>query len=135
MSRSGDFWNEKKPRFRRRLTAKDATLAQWRGYWEPDDTSVYERGSIGEVVQSAMKRLGLRDRFDEERVLRAWNSIVGDFVARNSRPVELKRKILFVQVIQPAVHYSLDRMKGEILARVQREFGAENIRDIKFRLG
>jgi hypothetical protein len=47
----------------------------------------------------------------------------------------VKRKVLFVQVIQPAVHYSLDRMKGQILARVQREFGAENIRDLKFRVG
>ena len=130
-----NFWNEKKPRHRRRRTAKDAALAQWRGFWEPDDTRAHERGQIKGVVGDTLKRLGLRNRFDEEKILRAWNSIVGDFVARNSRPIEVKRKILFVQVIQPAVHYSLDRMKGEILAKVQKEFGAENIRDLKFRVG
>ena len=135
MPRTDDFWNEKKPRPRKRRTAKDEALAQWKGFWEPDDTSAHERGRIKDVVQVAMKRLGLQNRFDEGQILGAWNSIVGDFVAQNSRPVEVKRKILYVQVIQPAVHYSLDRMKGEILARVQREFGAENIRDLKFRVG
>ena len=135
MPRSDNFWNEKKPRYRKRRSAKDAAIAQWRGFWEPDDTTANERGQIQDVVGITLKRLGLQNRFDEEKILRAWNSIVGDFVAQNSRPVEVKRKILFVQVLQPAVHYSLDRMKGEVLARVQREFGAENIRDIKFRVG
>ena len=82
-----------------------------------------------------MKHLGLKNRFDEGQVLSAWSEIVGEFVARNSQPVEVRQRILIVQVLQPAVHYELERMKGKILSQMQERFGAQHVRNIRFRLG
>ena len=130
-----DFWNEKKPRYRKKRTGADRALAQFRGYWEDQDLSIYAHDDIGKVVGSTLNHLGLKDRFDEGQVLDSWNEIVGDFVARNSRPVEVHRKVLVVQVLQPAVHYEIERRKGEILSRMQKRFGAKNIRGVRFRLG
>ena len=79
--------------------------------------------------------MGLKDRFDEDQVKAAWQEIVGDFVAQNSQPVGLNRKVLIVQVLQPAVHYTLERMKGQILAKMQARFGAEKVRNVQFRIG
>ena len=82
-----------------------------------------------------MKGLGLKDRFNEEQVFEAWKELVDTFVAQNARPLALERKVLSIQVLHSTVHYELERMKGSLLQRMQERFGAENIREIRFRLG
>lgn len=121
-------------RYRPRRPLKDRVLAEWRGYWEPQDVSKYEK-EIESVVDKAMKGLGLKDRFHEEQVFEAWNEMVDNFIGSNARPVMLEKKVLSIQVLHSTVHYELERMKGELLRRMQERFGAENIREIRFRLG
>lgn len=133
--RRDSFWNEKAPRYRKYRGASQRALAEFRGYREPDDTSGFEHGDLGKVVGSTLKKLGLKNRFDEDQVKTAWEEIVGDFVARNSQPIGVNRKVLLVQVLQPAVHYTLERMKGQILQKMQARFGTEHIREVRFRIG
>lgn len=133
--RADDFWNEKKPRYRKYRGIRDRALADFRGFWEPDDTEAFAHDEIGDVVASTLKRLGLKQRFDEDQVKAAWHEVVGDFVSRNSQPIGVQRKVLLVQVLQPAVHYTLERMKGQILERMQARFGKEHIREVRFRIG
>ena len=121
-------------RYRPRRPAKDRALAQLRGYWEPQDVSKYNR-TIDDVVGKTMQGLGLKDRFNEEQVFDAWSELVDDFVATNARPVELRRKVLHIQVLHSTIHYELERMKSKILEKMQAKFGKENIRDVRFRLG
>lgn len=121
-------------RYRPRRPPKDRVIAEWRGYWEPQDVSKYEQ-EIDSVVSKAMKGLGLKDRFNEEQVFEAWNELVDSFVSQNARPLALERKVLSIQVLHSTVHYELERMKGQLLLRMQERFGAENIRDVRFRLG
>lgn len=121
-------------RRRPRRPLKDRVLAEWRGYWEPQDTSRFE-DTLGNVVGRTMKGLGLKDRFQEEMVFEAWNAMVDPFIASNARPVSLERRVLSIQVLHAAVHYELERMKGQILRRMQERFGPDRIREIRFRLG
>ena len=133
--RRDTLWNEKAPRYRKYRGASQRVLAEFRGYREPDDTSGFEHDDLEKVVGSTLKKLGLKNRFDEDQVKAAWQEVVGDFVARNSQPAEMKGKVLFIQVLQPTVHYSLERMKGQILQKMQARFGAQHIRGVKFRIG
>ena len=121
-------------RYRPRRPLKDRVLAEWRGYWEPQDVSKHEE-TIDTVVGKTMKGLGLNDRFNEELVFEAWNEMVDDFIASNARPLSLEKRVLAIQVLHATVHYELDRMKGRLLARMQERFGADKIREIRFRLG
>ena len=121
-------------RYRPKRSTRDRALSELRGYWEPQDVSKYER-DIENVVELTMKGLGLKDRFNEEQVFDAWNDLVDNFVAQNSRPVALTNKVLSIQVLHSTVHYELERMKGQILQKMQAQFGAENIREVRFRLG
>jgi len=69
-------------------------------------------------------------------VIDAWSSIVGEFIAAHSAPVALRDGILYVRVLQPSLHYELERIaKTEILRKLKRRFGGKTIRDIRFRLG
>jgi hypothetical protein len=48
----------------------------------------------------------------------------------------LKDGVLYVSVLQPTVHYELDRVwRREIIAKLKDKFGARTVREIKFRLG
>jgi predicted nucleic acid-binding Zn ribbon protein len=69
-------------------------------------------------------------------VLEAWSKIVGDFIAAHSSPVALREGILYVRVLQPALHYELEQVsKIEILRKLKLRFGGKVIRDVRFRIG
>lgn len=109
-------------------------MAQFRGYWEPQDLSAFER-PIAQALEKTMGSLGLSNRFSEEQVFAAWGEMVDEFVANNAKPVSLARGVLRIQVLNSSVHYELDRMRGLILRRMQERFGAKEIRDVRFVLG
>jgi len=110
-------------------------LTEWRGlpeHFERPDRAVL----VADGVQKLMKTLGLADRLHSEAVLRAWGEIAGEFFALHSSPQRLKDGVLYVHVLQPTVHFELDRVwKREILAKLQERFSSRVVREIKFRLG
>jgi predicted nucleic acid-binding Zn ribbon protein len=112
-----------------------AVVAEWRGVPErklhPDRWQ-----SPSELMPRLMQRLGLRERLRETEVIDAWSKIVGDFIAAHSAPVALREGILYVRVLQPALHYELEQIsKTEILRKLKQRFGSKTIRDIRFRVG
>jgi len=67
---------------------------------------------------------------------RPWSKIAGDFIAVHSTPVALREAILYVRVLQPALHYELEQIsKLEIPRKLKQRFGSKIIRDVRFRLG
>lgn len=112
-----------------------ATIAEWRGLPEKSAWRDHWQ-SPGEVLPKLMQRLGLRERLHETEVIEAWSKIVGDFIAAHSAPVALREGILYVRVLQPALHYELDQVsKIDILRKLKQRFGGKIIRDIRFRVG
>jgi predicted nucleic acid-binding Zn ribbon protein len=112
-----------------------AVLAEWRGL--PDRKMRPERWqSPAELMPKLMQRLGLRERLRETEVIYAWSRIVGDFIAAHSTPVALREGVLYVRVLQPALHYELEQIsKTEILRKLKQRFGSKTIRDVRFRVG
>jgi hypothetical protein len=122
-------------RKRRARSKKDRLLAAWRGVWEPEDLSGFSR-PVSEVLESTLKEMKLDRRCEQEAMVEAWGEVVGSNIANNAQPIEVRRKVLVVQVLQPSIHYVLaQQMKGAILAKMQERFGRENIVDIDFRIG
>jgi hypothetical protein len=112
-----------------------AVIAEWRGL--PDRKMRPDRWqSPAELMPKLMQRLGLRERLRETEVIEAWSKIVGDFIAAHSAPVALREGILYVRVLQPALHYELEQIsKTEILRKLKQRFGGKTIRDVRFRVG
>ena len=112
-----------------------AVIAEWRGLPEKK-TRVDRWQSPADLVPKLMQRLGLRGRLHETEVTDAWSKIVGEFIAAHSAPVALRDGILYVRVLQPALHYELEQVsKTEILRKLKKRFGAKTIRDVRFRVG
>ena len=92
--------------------------------------------SPADLVPKLMQRAGLRERLHETEVIDAWSKIVGEFIAAHSSPVALREGVLYVRVLQPALHYELEQIsKLEILRKLKQRFGAKIIRDVRFRVG
>ncbi len=112
-----------------------AIIAEWRGlpekYLRPDRWQ-----APVDVLPKLMQRLGLKERLHETEVMEAWAKIVGEFISAHSAPVALREGILYVRVLQPALHYELEQVsKIDILRKLKQRFGGKVIRDIRFRVG
>ena len=110
-------------------------VAEWRGlpekYLRPDRWQ-----APVDVLPKLMQRLGLKERLHETEVMEAWGKIVGEFISAHSAPVALREGILYVRVLQPALHYELEQVsKIDILRKLKQRFGGKVIRDIRFRVG
>jgi predicted nucleic acid-binding Zn ribbon protein len=105
-----------------------AVIAEWRGL--PGRKAQTDRWkSPAELVPKLMQRLGLRERLHETEVIDAWSKIVGEFIAAHSTPVALREEILYVRVLQPALHYKLEQIsKPEILRKLEQRFGSNHPR-------
>jgi predicted nucleic acid-binding Zn ribbon protein len=112
-----------------------AVIAEWRGL--PERKKPTDRWKApADVLPKLMQRLGLRERLHETEVIEAWSKIVGDFISAHSAPVALREGILYVRVLQPALHYELEQVsKIEILRKLKQRFGGKTIRDVRFRVG
>jgi len=112
-----------------------AVIAEWRGL--PERKPRGDRWqSPAELVPKLMQRLGLGERLHETEVIDAWGKIVGEFIATHSAPVALRGGVLYVRVLQPALHYELEQIsKSEILRKLKQRFGGRTIRDVRFRVG
>jgi predicted nucleic acid-binding Zn ribbon protein len=112
-----------------------AVIAEWRGLPERKPRGDRWR-SPAELLPKLMQRLGLRERLHETEVIDAWGKIVGEFIATHSAPVALRGGVLYVRVLQPALHYELEQIsKSEILRKLKQRFGGRTIRDVRFRVG
>jgi len=112
-----------------------AVISEWRGLPEPKLRADRFQAPSG-VLPKLMQRLGLRERLHEAEVMEAWHQIVGEFIAAHSAPVALRESVLYVRVLQPALHYELEQVsKIDILRKLKQRFGAKTIREIRFRVG
>ncbi|HEX8897228.1 MAG TPA: DUF721 domain-containing protein [Chthoniobacterales bacterium] len=112
-----------------------AVVAEWRGL--PDKRLRPDRWQApGDLLPKLMQQLGLSERLRESEVIEAWKQIVGEFIAAHSAPVILRDGVLFVRVLQPALHYQFEQIsKAEILRKLKQRFGTKVIREIRFRVG
>ncbi len=112
-----------------------SVIAEWRGLPDPKQKPDRFESTAG-LLPKLMQRLGLKERLHESDVIEAWASIVGEFIAAHSAPVSLREGVLYVRVLQPALHYQFEQIsKADILHKLKQRFGAKIIRDIRFRVG
>jgi len=108
---------------------------EWRGLPEPA-LKPDRLTAASDVIGKIMASLGLGDRLRQEEVVLAWRGLVGDFIAEHAEPRRLQSGVLYVQVLQPTMHYELDRVwKPKILAKFKERFGARAVREIRFQIG
>jgi predicted nucleic acid-binding Zn ribbon protein len=112
-----------------------AVIAEWRGF--PERKMRPDRWQApADLLPKLTQRLGLRERLHEKEVIEAWSKIVGEFIAAHSAPVALREGVLYVRVLQPALHYELEQVsKIDTLRKLKKRFGTKTTRELRFRVG
>ena len=115
--------------------ARRQVLAEWRGIAEEPDLTRNEH-NFSLVLEKFLREAGFENRCSEEDLAPVWEAAVGTFAAQNSKALAYENGILFVAVLQPSVHFTLQReLKSRILPKLKSALPGRPIRDVRFRLG
>jgi predicted nucleic acid-binding Zn ribbon protein len=85
---------------------------------------------IGQAIQELLKEYHIKSRFDEANLIASWERLVGKPIARRTRKVYVRNKVVFVELDSPGMKHDLNLHKGQILEIFRKEFGAEAVGDL-----
>jgi predicted nucleic acid-binding Zn ribbon protein len=104
-------------------------LRQWR-HGDPVKDPVRNIHHAGKFLDKLLEEVGASGSIEEKQLHDAWAKVAGDFIAKNSKPESLKKGVLVLRVVQPALRFQLEQMKGKLLQNFKRELGEGVIKTI-----
>jgi predicted nucleic acid-binding Zn ribbon protein len=85
---------------------------------------------IGQAIRQLRKDYHIKSKFDEANVVVSWERLVGKPIARRTKKVFVRNKVVFVELDSPAMKHDLNLHKAQILTIFQKEFGKDAVGDI-----
>jgi len=90
--------------------------------------------AIGAVLMKVLKRFKIDDSLSCSGISRNWKDIVGNAISAHSKPVNLVKGCLYVNVDSSIWLNELNLyMKNDILKKIQAIH--KNVKDIRFKIG
>jgi predicted nucleic acid-binding Zn ribbon protein len=90
----------------------------------------YNAQHIGDAIQELLRSYHIKSKFDEATLIASWEKLVGKPVAKRTKKISVRDKVLFVELDSPAMKNDLNLHKRQILQLFEKEFGKEIIREI-----
>ena len=91
--------------------------------------------SVSSVLEGLARRLGLESMLLENRLRRDWGSIVGEPIASNTWPDQIRYKKLYLLVHNSVWLHQLTFLKPSLIHKLNGVAGMELITDIVLRVG
>ena len=91
--------------------------------------------SVSSVLEGLARRLGLESKLLESRLRRDWVSIVGEPIASNTWPDQIRYKKLYLLVHNSVWLHQLTFLKPTLIQKLNTVAGAELVTDIVLRVG
>jgi Dna[CI] antecedent DciA-like protein len=91
--------------------------------------------SVSSVLEGLARRLGLESKVLESRLRRDWISIVGEPIASNTWPDQIRYKKLYLLVHNSVWLHQLTFLKPTLLHKLNTVAGGELVTDIVLRVG
>ena len=86
--------------------------------------------TVGDAIRGLLNSYRLETKFDEANLLASWERLVGSPIAKRTKKVFVKDKILFVEFKSPSMKNDFLLHRSKVLEVFQKEFGAHVVRDI-----
>jgi len=84
------------------------------------------------VLENVLRKMGLRRRIEEYKVIEEWENIVGKVISEKVMPLGVERGRMVVQVQSSPWLMEMRMRKEEILKRIEERVGEGVIREIRF---
>lgn len=86
--------------------------------------------SMGEAIRGLLNSYHLTSKFDEANLINSWERIAGKPIAKRTKKIYIRDKVLFVQFDSPSMKHDFSLHKTQVLDLFKKEFGAGIITDI-----
>jgi len=85
---------------------------------------------IGDAIQELLRSYQLKSKFDETTLVGSWERLVGKPIAKRTKKLSVRDKVLFVELDSPGMKNDLNFHKTQIIALFEKEFGKDVIKEI-----
>lgn len=85
---------------------------------------------VSNAIRQLLQSYRLEGRFDEANVVASWERLVGKGVARQTRRIFIRNRVLFVELQSAGLKHDLNLHKPQILEVLRKEFGHEAVQDL-----
>jgi len=85
---------------------------------------------IGQAIQQLLNRYHIKSKFDEANLLSSWERLVGKPVAKRTKKLYIRNKVLFVQLESAALKNDLAIHKSHVIEVLRKEFGDDVVKDM-----
>jgi predicted nucleic acid-binding Zn ribbon protein len=86
--------------------------------------------SVGQAIRDLLNSYQLSTKFDEANLIQSWERIVGKPIAKRTRKLFIKNKVLFVEFDSPTMRHDFSLHKAQVLEMFRKEFGEGVIMEI-----
>lgn len=91
--------------------------------------------SVSSILEGLARRLGLESKLLENRLRRDWAAIVGEPIASNTWPDQIRYKKLYLLVHNSVWLHQLTFLKPTLIQKLNMVAGIEIVTDIVLRIG
>ncbi len=88
---------------------------------------------VAVVIKRLITDLGLKKRYNQERIIQRWPEIVGETIACRAKATRIENGKLYVSVDRPTWRNELILRKKDILGRINSLMKHDVVKDIIFR--
>lgn len=90
---------------------------------------------IKKMIDHTLKKMGLKTRALEYKVMEIWEEVVGDTITKHASVHEMHRGVLFVHVDHPIWIQHLSFAAMDIKNKLNKAVGAKVVKEIRFKAG
>ena len=92
-----------------------------------------ETSSIKDLVNALMKKYGADEKIAENRLIMAWDELLGKTVGKYSKNLYIRNRKLYVTVNSSIVKVELQMIKDQLIKRLNEKAGKDIIDQIIIR--
>lgn len=86
--------------------------------------------TMGQAIRELLNSYHLTSKFDEASLINSWERIAGKPIAKRTKKLHIRNKVLFVELDSPSMKHDFSLHKAQVLELFQKEFGSGIITDI-----
>ena len=91
------------------------------------------QNTVGELIQAYYAEHKGPNYFDEQKIIKGWNAVVGPFIAQYTKELYIKEGVLFVKLTSDSLRNELSYSKTVLQKNLNNIVGREVLTDIVFR--
>lgn len=88
--------------------------------------------TIGEALQDLLQTYQIKARFDEASLVASWERLMGAPIAKRTKRVFVRNKVLFVELTSAPLKHELNNSKSKVLEIISREYGNGLLEEVVF---